>query len=267
MVGLVYGGYKFIHSLSHESTDDAHIEENMSPIIPRVSGYVQKVYVEDNHRVKKGDTLFVIDNSDYLVKVEQAKANLLAAQNALMVAKASIGSYEANSAAAKAQVITASETIKSAEIKLWRAQNDFKRYENLYKNHSITKQQYEKALAAKQEAENYLSVLKNKKKATNSQKNAAVSQTAISKKQVSVAEANVKSAEAQLHAAQLNLDYTVVTAPISGQLSAVQLQPGQFVQPGQSLFFLIDTSKKWVVANFKETQLSKMKKGQMVGVK
>ena len=266
-IGVVYGTYKFIHSLSHEETDDAHIEENMSPIIPRVAGYIEKVYVSDNQEVQKGDTLFVIDNSDYVVKIEQAKANLLAAQNALLVAKASIGSSEANSATASAQVNTATETIKSAEIKLWRAENDFKRYENLYKNHSITAQQYEQALAAKQEAENHLQVLKNQKKASSSQKNAAVSQTDISKKQVAVAEANVKSAEAVLNAAKLNLSYTVVTAPISGQLSAVKIQKGQFVQPGQSLFYLIDNSTKWVVANFKETQLSKMIVGQKVGVK
>ena len=76
VLGIVYGGYKYIHSLSHETTDDAQVAKKMNPIIPRVAGYVTKVLVKDNDIVKKGDTLFVIDNSDYIVKVEEAKANL-----------------------------------------------------------------------------------------------------------------------------------------------------------------------------------------------
>jgi membrane fusion protein (multidrug efflux system) len=266
-IGLVYGVYKFIHSLSHENTDDAQIEANMSPIIPHVGGYILHVYVKDNQSVNKGDTLFVIDNRDYKIKLEQAKANLAAAESGLSVSKASIGSYQAHAATATAQVKTATETIASANIKLWRAQNDFERYDNLYKNHSITTQQYEQALAAKQEAENQLQILKNQKKATTSQKNAANTQTEVSKKQVAVAEANVKSAQALVDAAKLNMDYTIVTAPIDGQLSSVRLQEGQFVQPGQALFYLVNTKEKWVIANFKETQLKKMKVGQKVTIK
>ena len=72
LVGIVYGGYKFIHSLSHEETDDAQVEANMNPIIPHVSGYIQKVYVSDNQKVKKGDTLLIIDNRDYKVKLQQS---------------------------------------------------------------------------------------------------------------------------------------------------------------------------------------------------
>ncbi|WP_373058918.1 HlyD family secretion protein [Zunongwangia sp. H14] len=265
-IGLIYGGYKFIHSLSHEETDDAQVEANMTAIIPHVGGYVEHVYVEDNEQVKAGDTLFIIDNRDYQVKLQQAEANLAAATSQRGVAEASIGSYRANAAASNAQVGSASESIEAAKIRLWRAQNDFKRYENLYNNHSITEQQYEQALAEKQQAERQLEVLKNQQQATASQRNAANSQTEISEKQVSVAEANIKSAQAALDAAKLNMDYTVVTAPIDGQLSEVDLQEGQFVQPGQALFYLVNTKEKWVVANFKETQLEKMNIGQKVGI-
>jgi len=266
LVGIIYGGYKFIHSLSHEETDDAQVEANMNPIIPHVSGYVEKVYVSDNQKVKKGDTLLIIDNRDYKVKLQQAKANLLAAQSQVGVAQASIGSYQANAAASNSQVKSAGGNIKSAEIKLWRAQQDFKRYENLFANHSITEQQYEQALAAKQEAEQQLEILKNQEKASASQRNAAVSQTKISENQVNVAEANVESAKAALDAASLNMEYTIITAPIDGQLSSVDIQPGQFVQPGQSLFYLVNTYDKWIIANFKETQLEKMRIGQKVGI-
>ena len=265
-IGIIYGGYKFIHSLSHEETDDAQIEANMTAIIPHVGGYVQEVYVKDNEKVQKGDTLFVIDNKDYLVQLEQANANLAAAKSQLNVAEASIGSYQANAAASNAQVSTASGNIEAAKIKLWRAENDFKRYKNLYDNHSITAQQYEQALAAKQEAEKHLEILQNQQKASASQHTAAVSQTKISEKQVSVAEANLQAAQAALDAAQLNMDYTVVTAPIDGQLSNVDLQMGQFVQPGQAMFYLVNTDNKWVIANFKETQLEDMELGQKVTI-
>ncbi|WBL21671.1 HlyD family secretion protein [Zunongwangia sp. HRR-M8] len=266
LVGIVYGGYKFIHSLSHEETDDAQVEANMNPIIPHVSGYVEQVYVSDNQKVKKGDTLLVVDNRDYNVKLQQAKANLAAAKSQVGVAKASIGSYQSNAAASNSQFKSVSGSIKSAEIKLWRATQDFKRYENLFKNHSITEQQYEQASAAKQEAEQQLEILKNQEKASASQRNAAISQTEISENQVSVAEANVESAKAALDAAKLNMDYTIITAPIDGQLSSVDIEPGQYIQPGQSLFYLVNTKDKWVTANFKETQLEKMRIGQKVGI-
>ncbi|WP_157207362.1 HlyD family secretion protein [Mariniflexile maritimum] len=265
-IGVVYGGYKIIHSLSHEETDDAQIQANMNPIIPHVGGFIEKVYVTDNQNVKKGDTLFVIENKDYLVKLEQAEAQLAAAKSGVSVSEASIGSYKANTATAAAQVSSATSNIEAAKTKLWRATNDFERYANLYKNHSITAQQYEQALAAKQEAEQQVKMLQSQQKATQSQQNAASQQTAISEKQVSVAEANVKSAQAQVDAAKLNVAYTIVTAPIDGQLSNVSLQAGQFVQPGQSLFYLVNTENKWVVANFKETQLEKMKVGQKVTI-
>ncbi len=264
--GVIYGGYKYIHSLSHEETDDAQVEANMNAIIPHVGGYVENVFVDDNQKVKKGDTLFTIDSKDYLVQLEQAKAKLAAAKSQVNVAEASIGSYQANAAASNAQVNSAAQSIETAKIKLWRAENDFKRYKNLYENHSITEQQYEQAMAAKQEAEKNLEILKNQQQATASQRNAAISQTDISEKQVSVAEANLRSAQAAVDAAQLNLSYTAVTAPIDGQLSNVDLQNGQFIQPGQALFYLVNTEKKWVVANFKETQLSEMNVGQKVGI-
>lgn len=266
-LGGVYGGYKYIHSLSHETTDDAQVEQNMTPIIPRVTGFIKNINVKDNQFVKKGDTLFVIDNSDYVVKVEEAKAALLAAENSFEVSKADVGTAEVGISVSDANAKSATNSIESAKIKLWRATNDFARFENLYKNKSITKQQYEQALATKQEAENQLQMMKQQKNASDFQKNVAVTRTNVSKKQTSVASANIQRAKATLDAALLNLKYTVVTASTNGQVSAVDLQPGQLVQPGQSLFYIINTEEVWVVANFKETQLNKMKLGQKVEIK
>lgn len=266
-LGVVYGGYKYNHSLSHETTDDAQVEQNMTPIIPRVTGFIEKIYVKDNQFVKKGDTLFVIDNSDYIVKVEEAKAALLAAQSSFEVSKADVGTAQSSVSVSDANAKSSVNSIESAQIRLWRATNDFERFENLYKNKSITKQQYEQALAAKQEAESQLKMMKQQKNANDFQKNVAVTRTNVSQKQTSVAAANIERAKAALDAAMLNLKYTVVTAATNGQVSAVDLQPGQLIQPGQSLFYIINSEEVWVVANFKETQLNKMKLGQTVEIK
>lgn len=267
LVGGSYGAYKIIHSLSHEETDDAQVDANMSPIIPRVGGYISKVYVKDNAFVKKGDTLFTLDKRDYLVQLEKAKATLAAAKSQLAVASAGIHSSKANASVVSSQKQTATTNIELEQINLWRATNDYERFKNLYEHHSITTQQFEQALAAKQKAEKELAIAKNKVTTASQQNSAANSQTKVSEKQIAVAEAQVASAKAILDAALLNVQYTVVTAPINGQLSTVKLQIGQFVQPGQALIYLVDTSKKWVVANFKETQLKKMKIGQRVSLK
>ena len=264
---LSYGIYKYVHSLSHETTDDAQIEKNMNPIIPRVMGYITKVNIKDNDYVKKGDTLFTIDNNDYIVKLEDAKAALIAAQGNFEVSKADVGSALASVSVSDANVQSAGGTIETAKIRLGRATNDFERYENLYKNHSITKQQYEQALAAKQEAESQLRILQQQQKASAFQKSVIIAKSNVSNKQTEVASANIKRAEAMLAAAKLNLSYTVVTAAIDGQVSKISIQPGQLVQPGQALFYIINNQEAWVIANFKETQLGKMKMGQKVTVK
>ncbi|WP_114757016.1 HlyD family secretion protein [Flavobacterium sp. AG291] len=266
VLGGGYGTYKYMHSLAHETTDDAQIEKNMNPIIPRVTGYITKVYVKDNDFVKKGDTLFVIDDKDYAVRVEDAKAALIAAQGSYEAAKADVGSASAGVSVSDANIQSSKGNIEAAKVRLWRANNDFVRFENLYKNHSITKQQYEQAQATKQEAEAQLKVLQQAEAASKSQRSASVSRSAVTGKQTEVASANIKRAQAALDAANLNLSYTVVTAAIDGQVSTIDIQPGQLVQPGQALFYIINTQDAWVVANFKETQITKMKEGQKVTI-
>lgn len=267
LLGGTYGVYKYVHSLSHETTDDAQIEKNMNPIIPRVAGYVTKIYVKDNDFVKKGDTLFTIDNRDYLVKIEEAKAALISAEGSYEASKADIGTAQANVSVSDANVQSAGGNIETAKIRLTRASNDFDRYANLFKNKSITKQQFEQAEAAKLEAQSQLRILQQQQQASSFQKNVAAARTTVSNKQAQVAAANSKRAQAVLEAAKLNLEYTVVTAAIDGQVSKIAIQPGQFLQPGQSLFYIINNTESWVIANFKETQLNKMVVGQKVSIK
>lgn len=264
IAGLVIGGYVYFHSLAHEETNDAHVNANMIPVIPHVGGYIQQVFVTDHEFVTKGDTLFTIDAADYMVALSSAQAALAQAKAQLAVAQASIGTSQANYIASKSQVRSAASSITSAKIKFRRAKNDFKRYKNLYQNHSITRQKYEQALAAKQQAQESLEIMKSRKLASKSQSHAADLKTTVMHKQVAVAQAHVESAKAMIHKAQLNMGYTVVTAPFSGQLSDVDLLKGQFVSPGQSLFYLVNSTDKWVTANFKETQLTNIKIGQKV---
>lgn len=267
LVGVIYGSYKYIHSLSHETTDDAQIEKNMNPIIPRVSGYVSKVFIKDNDFVKKGDTLFTIDKKDYQLKIDEATAALAAAEGNFEVSKADAGSILASVSVSDANVRSAAGNIETAKIRLGRATSDFARYENLYKTHTITKQQYEQALAAKQEAESQVRILQQQEKASSFQTSVIKAKGNVSNKQTDVAAANIKRAQAMLETAQLNLTYTVITAAIDGQVSKIDIQPGQLVQPGQSLFYIINNNEAWVVANFKETQLNKMVAGQKVTIK
>lgn len=267
LVGGTYGVIKYMHAQKHEETDDAQVESLISPVIPRVAGYIKEVRVKDNQLVHKGDTLVILDDRDFRVKVAESEAALASAQSNASVAGAGIPVVNANVFSAESNVSTVDAQIEAAKVNVWRANQDFARYENLIKDHTITQQQYEQALAAKQTAERQLDILKAQKQSAARQTAAISQQKNVSAGQVSVANAAIKQRQAELEAANLNLSYTVITAPADGQISRVNLQPGQLLQAGQALFNVVPEGNKWVVANFKETQLTKMKPGQKVVLK
>lgn len=264
--GGLFGFVKWNHAQSHEETDDAQIEGSISPAIPRVSGYVTEIKVKDNQQVKKGDTLLVLDDRDLVIKVAQAEAALLAAQSSMTVAEATTTYSQANVSTTIANVATANAQIEAAKVNVWRATQDYNRYANLIKDHSITQQQFEQAEAAKQTAERQLQVLIEQRNAASRQTGAASSQSNATAQQVNVANATIKQRQADLDNAKLNLSYAVITAPEDGMVSKVNVQKGQYVQAGQALFSVVHENDVWVVANFKETQLKNMKVGQKVTV-
>ena len=270
VVFLVLGGYygisKYIHSVNNEDTEDAQINGNISPVIPRISGYVAEVKIKDNQYVRKGDTLVVLDNREMKIKVAQAQAALDNAKSSLTVANANTSAAEANSISSKSNINTAEANIEAAKVRLWRAEKDFARYEDLVKDHSVTEQQYEQALAEKQTAERQLQVLVDQKKATESQSLAVASQSNATAQQIQVAASVIKQRQADLDNALLNLSYTVIIAQAEGQISSVNLEPGQLLQAGQQICTIVLSNDIWVTANFKETQLEKMKVGQSVTV-
>jgi membrane fusion protein, multidrug efflux system len=265
-VGVVFGVYKYIHGQHHEKTDDAQVETNISPIIPKVSGYVSKIRVEDNQRVKAGDTLVVLDDRDLALRVLQAEAEL---ENARASVASSGAGYKMSQQTALSSTFStqaAEGNVELAKVRLKRSENDFKRFEELLKSNSVTRQQFEQAEAERDAAARQLEVAQRQYDALIREASARQSQSTVSQRNISVAETTVKAREANLEYAKLQLSYAHIVAPVDGVISRKNIQLGQFVQAGQSLFALVDESDKWVVANFKETQLGKMKEGQEVEI-
>ena len=264
--GIVWGLDTYIYSRNHEETDNAQLEGNISPIIPKVPGYITGLMVEDNQAVKKGDTLFTIDERDLRNRVMQAEAAYNNAVASLEVMNANLSSAHANTDINDANVAASGAAIKSAEVRVWKATQDFGRYENLLADNSATRQQFDAALAEKDAAEAQLVVLKKQLTTAVKQTAASSSQTAATAKQIGVARAVVAQRKADLEFARLQLSYTVVTAPTDGVVSKKSIQPGQFVSAGQMLFSVVANDELWVVANFKETQLEKIKQGDAVEI-
>ena len=259
-----FGTTKYLHAQHHEETDDAQIEANISPVIPRVAGYVKEVRVKDNQFVKKGDTLLILDDRDLALKEKQTEAALATALSNLNAAQANTNASKANIATTQAGISTADAQIEAAKINVWRTTQDFERYSNLIKDHSITQQQFEQAQAAKETAEKQLQILVQQKNQVAQQTNAVSSQSNATSSQIGVASAVIKQKEVDVAEAKLNLSYAIVLAPESGIISKVNVQEGQFLQAGQSLFSVVLSNDVWVVGNFKETQFEKMRIGQRV---
>lgn len=251
--GLAWTANYFWRYVNYEITNDAFVDQYIAPINVRVSGYVQEVRFREHQFVRKGDTLVVLDNREYLIRQKEARAALLDAQGSgqvlesgIRTSQSRIGEEEANLAEAKA--------------KLWQAEQDYRRYERLFQEASVPKQQYDQMKANYEAAQARYQALLKQKEAAHSQ----LDET--HKKKVSV-QANVLRAEAALDLANLNLSYTVVTAPYSGYMGRRTLEPGQYVAAGQTLSYLVRQSGKWITANYRETQIAHIYIGQPVRIK
>lgn len=264
--GGIYGYKEYQYGQKHEKTDDAQLASNMAPVISRISGYVSAVKVHDNQFVKKGDTLVILDNRDQKILVQQAEAALQTANSNIAVSEISSNATSENIHTADAAVATMNAQIDAAKVNVWKTSQDLKRYENLIKDHSITQQQYEQVLAAKQTADKQLKILVEQKKQAEQQTHTASAQTQVSQQQIGSAKAMANQRKVDLENAKLNLSYTVITAPEDGFVAKVPTQNGQFVQAGAQLFSLVRDNSIWVIANFKETQLTKMQARQKANI-
>jgi membrane fusion protein, multidrug efflux system len=266
LLGGWFGITKYVHGQHHEETDDAQVEADIVPVIPRVSGYVKEVRVSDNQFVHKDDTLIIIDDRDLRIKLMEAEAALATAKSNVAASRANTEAALSGIATSRAGVSTFNAQIEAAKINLNRATQDYNRYANLIKDHSITQQQFEQAQAAKDLAEKQLQILQQQKKQASSQTSVVSSQSNATAETIEVAQSIVKQREVDVANAKLNLSYATITAPVSGKVSKVNAEAGQLLQAGQSTFNIVQNSDIWVVANFKETQVRKMAPGQRVTV-
>lgn len=252
LVGLGWVCSRFIHLGRVEYTDNAQIRRNIIPINSRVQGYIQKVCFDDSQFVHKGDTLVVIESSEYRLKVVQAKANY---QKALMENSAmeTVISTTANN-------LTVSDAnIEELRIRLNQAKTDFHRYEQLYAQKAVTRQQYDNAKADYEATRAKYDMLVRQKRSTSLVKD---EQT----QRLEQNQTNIEVAQAAQHLAELNLSYTVIVAPCNGVTSKRAIQEGQLIQPGQTLLSVVDHDSVWVIANYKETQTRHIDEGMPVDI-
>ncbi|CAN5346167.1 HlyD family secretion protein [soil metagenome] len=251
--GSIYALKTYLYNRNHINTDDAQVEGNISPVLPRISGYVNDIRFEDNQLVHKGDTLIVLDDRDLQIKVLQAEA-------ALANAKANVEVVKANTGSAQATVMTAKSNVDLADVNVKKTKIDLDRSLALLKEHATTQSMVDGAKAQYDAAVSGMEVAKKQYEATQKQNSAAL-------EGIKVATSIVAQRQADLDFAELQLSYAAIIAPLDGMVSKKNVQPGQFVQAGQALFSIVDEVNIWIVANFKETQLEKMNPGQPVDVK
>jgi membrane fusion protein (multidrug efflux system) len=250
--GIIFGIKEYIYYGKHIDTDDAQIDGDVSPVVARVGGYVDSIFFEDNGHVEKGQVLVKLDDRDYKVKLEQALSAQKGASAGVGVGQSQIIAIAANSSSARAQA-------ESAAAKLEKANKDYARYANLVKDGSITQQQFDQAKSDRDVAEATY-------RAAQDQYKAALEQVGTSRNQLKVTDVGVTQRQADVDYAKLQLTYTTVTAPASGVASKKNIQIGQLVQPGQTLFSIVNDNSLYVTANFKETQLTNMHNGQKVEI-
>jgi len=300
IVLAVAGLFLWRYLSSYESTDDAQADVHLYPISARISGYVIKVNVNDNQWVNQGDVLVEIDPTDYQVALAQAQANLANAEatarslnitvpitsvnstSQLQFTASGIEDARAAVNAAEKQLTAAHQQVEAAQANDVKAQDDLRRYKLLVDKREVSQQIYDQALAAAKastanvaatqasESAAQQFVQQARSKLTQATANHAYAQTGpqqvtSSKERAQAAIADVEQKRAQVHQAELNLQYTKLVAPVSGEINK-SVVAGWNIEPGQQLLTIVPLDEVWVTANFKETQLKHMKVGQKADI-
>ena len=266
IVLLVFVTKKVIYAIHNEDTDNSQIQCNINPIVPKVGGFVEEIRIDDNVFVHKGDTLVRIDDRDLKLKVKQAEVALANALANVELSRSSENATNANVNVANKDISPAQSAIDAAQIRLWQAQQDYDRFKRLLELGSATQQQFDNAKAAKELAEKQLEQTQRSVTTYQARLAASSSNLAVSANNLKVAQIQVEQRQEELDLAKLNLSYATIVAPCDGYVAKKNVQPGQLVAVGQNLFALVDESQLWVNANFKETQIEKMKVGQKVKI-
>ena len=228
-----YGWHIIQYNKVHENTDDAQIDVDITPIIPRVSGYVAAIRVNDNDRVDSSEVLVMLDTNDLFLKVRSAQASLVNVQ-------ASAKSAEASAAVARANVVT-------AEVNRQKAADDLARAKGLFAGSAITKEKFDGYKSADDVAA--------------AQLKSAADMASASEAQVAVAASQVAQKQVDLDNARLQLSYATIVSPVAGTVAKRNVELGEYIQAGQPLM-AVTQGDIWITANFKETQLHDLQVGQ-----
>jgi membrane fusion protein (multidrug efflux system) len=253
---LVWAFQRWNYGRSHESTDNAQIDGHIVPVLAKVGGYVKTVNVNENDHVNAGQLLVQLDDADYRVRLQQAQADLAAAE-ATSGGGGFSGQAQSQVQSATGQRATLDAQIGAAKANADKADADLARAKELAAKLIISNQQLDAAQATAAVA--HANLL-----AAQRQASAAGGSVNTAEAGVRVASARTMASRAAAENAQLQLDYTRITAPASGEVSRKQVEVGQLVAPGQPLLSIVADTGIWVTANFKETQLATIRPGQPV---
>lgn len=252
VAGIAWVCGRFLRISSDEYTDNAQVKQHLTPVNTRVQGFIKKIYFEEYQKVKKGDTLVVIEDIEYRLKVAQAEAdyhNALVGKNAMYT---TINTTQNN-------ILVTDAAIDEQRIRLENAETDYKRYQELVKEEAVTPQQFDRVRTDYAATKARYEQLIRQKQSTSLVKQ---EQT----QRLEQNEAAIKLAEAALELAKLNQSYTVILATTDGVTGRKEIHEGELVQQGQTLVTLVDGTEKWVIANYKETQTTNMHIGQKVKI-
>lgn len=236
---------------TYEQTNDAQVEEYVNPVISRAGGFIVAVKFDENQHVKKGDTLLLIDNREYVLQIQQTEALIRKAQAQLQVLETNIHTLEKTASAQQAQ-------IAASKAKVWKQQLDYDRYKKLYDEESATQQQLEHLKAG-------LDVDESEYRSASDTYAAASSRIEDVRAEKAVVLAELHRLKVLLARHQLDLSYTVITASYDGRMGRRTVEVGQMIDAGETLAFIVNNeTDKWVVANYKETQVAAMHIGDSV---
>jgi membrane fusion protein, multidrug efflux system len=251
--GIGYVCSRFVHFGRVEYTDDARVDRHIVPVNTRVQGFIKEIRFSDYEHVHKGDTLVIIDDSEYRLRLAQAKSDLERSISGKSTDAASLKTIENN-------VTVYDSSIEEAEENLKNAKNDYVRYKALIEKDAVTRQQFDAAETRYKTAKaRYQQVLRQRKSVNLGKEEQAG--------RLGQSSAMVQTATAALELAELNLSYTVIVAACDGRIGRKDINEGQLVQPGQLLARIVDDNGVWVIADYRETQLKHIAVGNEVKIK
>jgi membrane fusion protein, multidrug efflux system len=260
------GLHFFAQSQANESTDDAFIDGHIVQVGPKIAGRIEQVYVDDNQDVRKGDLLAEIDPRDYDAQLTQRLAALDSIKAQAGAAQASMDQAQANVHNLEATVEQDKADVEVAQAQADQAADDLRRYEGLFTQKAISAQDLIHAKDGSLAAQANLNSAKKKVTAAEAQVAAGEAQVRTYGALLQYVLAQVKENEASVETASLNSSYTKIFAPENGRITRKAIEPGDYVQTGQTLLALVP-SNLWVTANFKESQLRLMRPNQPVEIK